>query len=138
MSELYEGGDHEGGEGDLDGADAALVAFQGGVDRVGGVVAVGPEDLQHGPAQPARMGVATVTMLVTVRPAPMVMFVAVFVVVAVSVRPVAVAMVSVVVIVVAGHALLVWVRWWRPPVTRWSAWRRASAARCSMCSLRAA
>ena len=68
--ELHDRGDHEGGEGDLDGADAALVALQGGIDRVGGVVAVGPEDLQHGPAQPARMGVATVTVLVTVRPCP--------------------------------------------------------------------
>jgi hypothetical protein len=132
-------------EGDHHGVDAATGSLKGGVDRVGGVV--GPEDLPHGSDQPAAVLVITMGVIVSV---------GVGVVVA-GLVGVVVSVVGVMVDVldggrgrpaevVAGTWVVVWVvhaervcrRWWRPPVTAWSAWRSASLARRSMCSLRAA
>ncbi len=41
--DLYDSGDHQGEERNLDGTDPPLIAFQRRVDGVDGVVAVGPE-----------------------------------------------------------------------------------------------
>ena len=62
--QLHERGEHQRDERHLHGMDAALARFEHVVDRVGGVVAVGTEDLGEGTAETTRMVVVMMIVIV--------------------------------------------------------------------------
>ena len=64
--QLHERGQHQRDERHLHGMDAALACFEHVVDRVGGVVAVGTEDLGEGTAETTHVLVVMMMVIVIV------------------------------------------------------------------------
>ena len=64
--QLHERGQHQRDERHLDRMDAAVARFEHVVDRVGGVVAVGTEDLGEGTAETTRVLVVMMMVVVVV------------------------------------------------------------------------